>query len=118
MIIMTGTYDFDNHMRELGYVEIAVDHSLPESYPAFPYERPSVDIRPETIEGEEIEAAHAALDVLGVPRQRTLTSDETLGGVPAIHELRLHGRLRLLSERLASLGVQNLFPTAEISTTD
>lgn len=64
----------------------------------------------ETLEGREIEAAHQRLDQLGVPQTRVLGPDETVGGKEATHLLRLHGRLRLLQEKLVERGVDNLFP--------
>src|SRR5947209_2444328 len=85
---------------------------IPESYPEFPGipGEGSSAWKPETTDEKEISAAHLALDKMGVPRSATLSEDQTTGGVAAKHTLRLHGRLRLLNERLQEQGVNNLFP--------
>ena len=107
--------DFERFAAEKGLVEITPDPLwLPESTPQFPFApcAESSAWRAETSEEKEISAAHLALDALGVPRTKELSEEETVGGVKAIHDLRLHGRLRLLRERLHVRGVDadTLFP--------
>lgn len=107
--------DFGRFAEEQGLVEITLEPLwLPESTPQFPF-APGAESsawKAETIEDKEISAAHLALDSLGVPRTIELSEEETVGGVRASHDLRLHGRLRLLRERLQERGVDadTLFP--------
>jgi|GEM_PF-3262592 hypothetical protein len=93
--------------EEHGLARIERDDSLPESTPV--YAGPPLPEREKSIDEQEIDLAHAGLDTLGVPRTRELSEEETWGHVRAEHDLRLHGRIRILQERLAELGVEHLF---------
>lgn len=105
----------DGFAEDHGLERVFLDHQeLPESTPQFPFvpEADSSAWRAETVEQQEISAAHLALDALGVPRTRELSEEETVGGIKAVHDLRMHGRIRLLRERLQERGidVHTLFP--------
>ena len=104
------SFEDNPHRDELtGNALEAFINRLPESYPEYPgiHETQSQDRRAETLEEREISEAHTVLDAIGVPRTRTLA---TIGGQPTAHTLRLHGRLRLLNERLEEKGIDTLFP--------
>jgi|JI6StandDraft_1071083.scaffolds.fasta_scaffold80231_2 hypothetical protein len=107
--------DFGRFAEEQGLVEITLEPLwLPESTPQFPF-APGAESsawKAETVEQKEISAAHLALDALGVPRTKELSEEERTGGVRAIHDLRLHGRLRLLGERIQeqNIDIRTLFP--------
>ena len=92
-------------------IEDLLDEAPPESVPEMPGVVEAETMRKDkSLQGREAKAAHEILDRLGVPTTRVLSPKETVGGKKAVHVLRLHGRLRLLSEALAKRGVDNLFP--------
>lgn len=86
---------------------------LPDSTPSYPYlPDPGSSVGEATTpEEREISAAHLALDALGVPRTRNINVSYP-GEKPhmALHDLRLHGRIRFLQEQMRIQGVEIRFP--------
>lgn len=85
--------------------------NLPESVPYMTPEEKLYHFGPEKMPTSAIERerilTHQKLDELGVPR---IAEKDIGGGEKAMHEFRLHGRLRLLQERLKELDIVDPFP--------
>lgn len=83
---------------------------LPDSTPLGPNTFQTT-ITPSSIEEMEIAAAHHALDALGVPAVADIdvTMEDEAETRFTTHDLRLHGRIRFLAQRLGELGIPPLF---------
>lgn len=101
------------------YMKPGWEHELPLSTPQFPGKAQTTAeseiIKPVSLEEREIAAAHHALDALGVPSVADLDvtgSDEEETRL-ATHDLRVHGRIVYLAQRLAEVGLPLSFESTQ-----